>query len=91
MLLKILGFADFVAVFSLVFVDFLPKDLVVIMGIYLILKGLFFTLIGGNMISMLDAGAGIYHVMATYGFSHWIVTSIVVVFIFQKAFVSFMS
>ena len=91
MIVKILGLADFISIFSLIFVDFLPQKLVIIMGVYLILKGLFFTLISGDMVSMFDVGCGIYHFMATLGVSHWIITSIVVLFIFQKAFISFMS
>ena len=91
MLVKVLGFADFVAVFSLVFIDYLPKSLVLIMGLYLLVKGVFFTLIGGSMVSLIDCCCGIYHVMAVFGFGHWIITFIVVTFIFQKAFISFVS
>jgi len=91
MILKILGLADFTAAFSLMFFSYLPRNLVVVMGLYLIIKGLFFTLLGGNMVSMLDCAAGIYHVMATYGLGHWVLTSIIVIFVFQKAFVSFFS
>ncbi|MEK6948158.1 MAG: hypothetical protein AABX19_02845 [Nanoarchaeota archaeon] len=91
MLLKVLALADFIAVFSLVLVNYLPHNLVIIMGIYLILKGLFFTLIGGNFISMLDFACGIYHVLAVFGFSYWLITTIVAVYVLQKSFVSFMS
>ena len=91
MLLKFLALADFVAVFSLVLVNYLPHNMVIIMGIYLILKGLFFTLISGDFISMLDFACGIYHVLAVFGFSYWIITTIVAIYVLQKAFISFMS
>ena len=91
MLLKLLALADFVAVFSLILVNYLPHNLVIIMGIYLILKGLFFTLLGGDVINMLDFACGIYHVLAVFGFSHWIITTIVSLYVLQKSFASFFS
>ena len=91
MLLKLLALADFVAVFSLIFVNYLPHNLVIIMGIYLILKGLFFTLLGGDVVNMLDFTCGVYHVLTVFGFSYWFITAIVAIYVLQKAFISFFS
>ena len=49
-----------------------------------------FAILGGNIISMLDFFCGVYHILAVFGLSYWIITTLVSVYILQKAFVSFM-
>lgn len=88
MLIKILGFADILAIIALLAASILPQPLVILMSIYLILKGIIFVTIGGNIIDVLDVIAGFYMAAASYGISHWIITSIVIIYLGQKAFIS---
>ncbi len=88
MLIKILGFADILTIIALLAASILPQPLVILMAVYLILKGIIFVTIGGNIIDILDVIAGFYIATASYGISHWIITSIVVIYLGQKAFIS---
>lgn len=88
MIVKILGFADILAIIALLAAKILPKQLVIIMALYLILKGLLFLIIGGSFTNLIDTSSGLYLVFAAYGISHWIPTTIVVIFILQKAIIS---
>ena len=90
MLLKLMGIADVLAVIAMFLAAYLPQSLVIIMALYLILKGIFFTLMG-DMISLVDVFAGIYLASASFGASHWIMTLILTVIILQKAIVSIFS
>ena len=90
MILKLLGFADILAIIALLGVSLLPKQIILIMAFYLIVKGVFFTITspGVFLANFLDILCGIYLVAAFYGVSHWFITVILTIFLLQKAFVS---
>ena len=90
MLLRLLGIADLLALIALLLATYLPQSLVIIMSLYLTIKGTFF-LILGNPVSLLDIFAGIYLASASYGLSHWSITSIITILILQKAIISVFS
>jgi len=67
MILKLLGITDLLVLVSLLLVSYLPETLVIIMAVYLIIKGVIFTLFG-DPISLADIFCGLYIVSAAYGF-----------------------
>ncbi len=88
MIVKILGFADILAVIALLTSSFLPQNLVIFMAIYLIIKGLYFILLGGLFPNVFDIISGLYLIIASFGFTHWIPTVLVMLFLLQKAIIS---
>ncbi|MBS3175104.1 hypothetical protein J4440_04445 [Candidatus Woesearchaeota archaeon] len=90
MILKLLGITDLLVLVSLLLVSYLPETLVIIMAVYLIIKGVIFTLFG-DPISLADIFCGLYIVSAAYGLAHWSITLIIIVFILQKSVVSILS
>lgn len=88
MILKILAIADLLAIISLLATNVLPQVLVIIMAIYLIIKGLAFIIMGGLFPSILDMLSGLYLVLAVFGMSHWVFSVVVVIFLGQKAVLS---
>ena len=90
MIVKILGVADMLAVLSLLLASVIPQVIIIIMALYLIIKGLIFTIIG-NIPSFIDLIIGFYIIAVSFGISHWIITLIVVVYIVQKAVISVFS
>ena len=88
MIIKMLGFADLLSIVALLAASILPKSLITIMAAYLIIKGLFFVLTGGVFPSFFDILSGIYLVTAANGITHWIPTTLVVIFLLQKSFFS---
>lgn len=89
MLVKILGFADILAIIALLLATVLPRTLVIIMALYLIFKGIAFMLGGSPFPSFFDFTSGLYLAAASYGISHWIPTLAVIIFLIQKAVLSF--
>jgi len=88
MLIKLLGFADILAIIALITSSILPQSLVLLMAVYLILKGIIFIAIGSGIANFLDIIAGLYIAAASYSISHWVITSIVIIYLGQKAFIS---
>ena len=89
MIVKILGLADILAVIALLLIKILPKPLIIIAALYLIIKGLFFLITGGSIfMNFFDIVSGAYLVSASYGISHWVATSLVIIFLLQKAVIS---
>ena len=84
MLLKVFGLADILSVLALSIAPVLPPSLVLIMALYLMLKGLIFSLMG-DMISLIDILIGFYILLVSAGLSQWIITLIASVYILQKA------
>ncbi len=78
------------AILSLVLIEYLPKSLVIIMAVYLMIKGLFFSLIGDS-ISLLDILSGLYFIAAVNGIFHWLFSIFVILFLLQKALPSVLS
>ena len=90
MLLKLLGIADLLALIALFLATYLPQSLVIFMAIYLIAKGLIFTLMG-DLVSLADVFTGLYIISASYGISHWSITLIITILILQKSIISIFS
>ena len=90
MLLKLLGAADILTLISLLLISYLPKTLVIVMALYLIVKGIIFTLMG-DIVSLIDALSGFYIITASYGLAHWSITLIITLIILQKSIVSIFS
>jgi len=88
MLLKILAIGDILAIISLLGISILPSKFILIMGLYLVMKGVLFMILGGSVPSLLDAGCGIYIIAVAFGIMHWIPTTIVIIYLAQKALVS---
>ena len=89
MIVKIFGLADLLAVIALLGSSLLPKQILIIMSLYLIIKGIFFLLLGGSPLSnIFDSISGFYITLVAYGLSHWIPTVIVTIYILQKAIIS---
>ena len=89
MILKLLAFADILAILALLLSSFLPKTLILLMALYLVVKGLTFIFLFGNLFpSFFDVLCGFYIILAGFGITHWILTVIVILFLGQKAFFS---
>ena len=89
MILKLFGFADILAIIALLAATILPQKLVLLMAIYLIIKGFLFVIMGGVFPNFFDILSGLYLAAASFGISYWIFTTVVVLFLAQKAFLSF--
>lgn len=75
--------------FALVFVGFsfgwTDAGFATIAGLYFLFKGFTFFLMKGNVISLADAGSGIFILFAVFGvFSNVITSTLVVLFLLQK-------
>jgi len=87
MLIKILGAADILAVLSLFLAAVLPQAIIIILALYLIIKGFIFAIMG-NIPSLIDLMIGFYIILVSFGIYHWIPTLIAAIYILQKAIVS---
>ena len=88
MIVKLLGFTDILAIVALLGASMLPQISVLIMGLYLIIKGVLFMILGGQLPNILDIICGFYIVTVSYGLSHWVINLIVILYIGQKAIIS---
>ncbi len=84
MFARILGFGDLFAVLVILLHHFIPKMWA---AMFLILKGFLFVLMR-NLISWLDIFCGIYVIILSWGFSHWLPTTLAVIFLGQKGLLS---
>jgi hypothetical protein len=84
---KILGFLDLISVLSLIFVDYFSLFFLFVFAFYLIIKGFLFVL-SGDFISLFDIISGVYFVFVVIGFSYFVLTFIVGIYILQKALLS---
>ena len=91
MLIKILGILDVISVLMLIFASWLPQKLIIVMAVYLIIKGIYFSLMGGFFPNAIDSLVGFYLIVASAGISHWIPTVLIIIFMLQKALVSIFS
>jgi hypothetical protein len=92
MLLKILGILDFIAGFLFLLDSFggflFINGLVVGFGIYILIKGLIFSLTG-DFASIIDILCGIIMIISLAFTFPVAISLIVAIFLFQKAFFSF--
>lgn len=87
MIQKILGLGDLLCIFAILFAKFLPLQIIILAAFYLIIKGMVFAL-GGDIVSFMDIGIGIYLLLTTINISSTFVTTIAVIFLAQKAIFS---
>ncbi len=90
MILKILGAIDLLIVISLITLEFLSPIILTILGIYLLIKSLFF-IITGDKLSMIEFLCGVYLIMAANEIFHWAITIIFSLYTLQKGFISVFS
>jgi len=88
MIVKILGFFDFVVIFCILFSEILPFTYLIKASLYLLVKGGIFSLTG-DFASYLDVICGIYILFFAFGLSINLFTAIVVLYLGQKCLVSF--
>ena len=88
MIVKILGAIDFLAVIVLLFAGILPPKLLMIFALLLVAKGAFFAF-SGNLVSILDIAIGLYMFFVAYGHPTQVLTVISLIYLAQKAFLSF--
>lgn len=86
MVYKIMSILDILAALSLIFSFFVPNWMMLIFGLYLLLKGFIF-FVGGDFISFLDLLCGVYFGAFVFGFSYTIINILVVIFLVQKGVV----
>jgi len=89
MILKFLGALDLFAIITIIFSFMLPKSVILYGAGWLILKGVLFGFTG-EITSWIDAVCGIYTLFLAYGIGNNIVTVVVVIYLLQKAVVSFL-
>jgi len=97
MLHKVLGVADLItalAFFLNTFLDktdhWFPDKIIIILAIYLIIKGIFF-LVSLDFASIIDIICGIILILSIYMFIPLILSTVVLVFLLQKAIFSLIS
>ena len=90
MFIKVLGVIDLIAAVSLLLSSILPKEWVLLMGIYLLLKGGFF-LLSGDLMSLLDVAVAIYFIFVANEISMVVVTALATLFLLQKGAFSLLS
>ena len=90
MFIKVLGVIDLIAAVSLLLSSILPKEWVLLMGIYLLLKGGLF-LLSGDLMSLLDITVAIYFILVANEISMVVVTALATLFLLQKGAFSVLS
>lgn len=89
MILKFLGILDGFSIITIIFSFILPKSIILYGAGWLILKGVLFGF-SGEITSWIDFICGIYTMFLAYGIGNNIVTIVVVIYLLQKAVVSFL-
>lgn len=87
MFARILGFLDVLAVAVLLLSWLLPAGLISFIAVAVLFKGLFFAMLG-NRISYLDALSGLYLILVSHGWSHWLPSLLTGLFLGQKGLAS---
>ncbi|MBU0757305.1 MAG: hypothetical protein KKF44_04515 [Nanoarchaeota archaeon] len=87
---KILGIMDAICALFFLFTHYfaVPDKALYIIAAYLFTKGLLFTVMSKDIASIIDLCAGLYALMITMGISIPVITTVVVVFLAQKAALS---
>jgi hypothetical protein len=87
MIVKLLGLLDLLCVIVLGLAKFLPHQLVMQLGMLMAMKGIIFASMR-NLVSILDALAGIYMGLLIYGFNNRVITIFFIVYLGQKGLLS---
>ena len=83
MFLKVLGVIDLLAAASLLVASLLPKEWLMIVGLYLGFKGIIF-LAGGDLMSLVDCTVAVYFLLVAFGISNVVITALASLFLIQK-------
>ena len=91
-LLFLLSFFDFLCILVFVLVQFLtiPIKILYIIGAYLIIKGVLFTVLAKDIASIIDLICGLYALIITLGYSSHIATTLVIIYLLQKILFGFL-
>jgi len=85
MIIQLLSMLDLICVFALFSGN---TEVMSICGIYLIIKGGLFALLGDGL-SVIDVIIGLYLIVACFGISFGLITILCLFYLTQKAFMSF--
>jgi hypothetical protein len=89
MVVKILGIIDIIASLVLLLSGIVPGKMILVVGFYLIAKGILFNLFGFDFASSVDAAIGAFMVLGIYvGFSNSFFRVLFFVFLIQKGIFS---
>jgi hypothetical protein len=90
-LLQLLGLFDTVCIIIFVLTQFfsIPDKALYIIGAYLIIKGVLFTVMSKDIASIIDLICGLYALSIVLGFFNPIITLIVILYLAQKVVFSF--
>ncbi len=83
MIVKFLGILDLVLAVGLLLASVLPAEVLMVFGLYLLVKGGFF-LLTGDWMSVLDIGVAIYFMVAAFGVTSAVITAVATLFLIQK-------
>ncbi|MFH0874698.1 MAG: hypothetical protein V1859_02085 [archaeon] len=91
MVLKFLGALDGACAFAFIASQYinLPNLPFYVIGIYLIFKGVLFTVLSSDPASIIDICCGLYAFLITLGLQHPFPTTIATFYLLQKAVFSF--
>ena len=89
MIIKFLGFFDFLVIFVMLLSPFLPFKYMLYAALYLLLKGALFAF-GGDIASYLDVGCGTYLMFFAFGISSMFINVIVGLYLAQKFAISWL-
>ncbi len=89
MIFKTLGFMDLIAVILLLGAAIFPSKLLLYAAVYLVVKGFFFIFVSKDIASFGDALSGVYILMFIIGLSSSVLNTIVLLYLGQKTFFTF--
>ena len=87
-IIRVMGTADLIAGFIILFVTALPRQVALLTALYLITKGGIFAY-SGDKASFLDVFCGLYLIVASFGLEWPLLTILAGLWLLQKAIVSF--
>ncbi len=90
MLVKLLGFIDLAAVFAVLLSSILPARVLLVLGIFIILKGFTFG-ITRSVMNILDIVCGLLIILMAFKITSLTIIILVTLFLLQKAFFSIIS
>ena len=90
MLVKLLGLIDLAAVFAVLLSPLLPARVLLVLGIFIILKGFTFG-ITRSVMNILDIVCGLLIILMAFKITSLTIIILVTLFLLQKAFFSIIS
>ena len=87
--IRVLGILDLLCALGIFFAALLPQSFVLLLAVYLISKGGIFAF-GGDVVSYIDVGCGIYMLFLFIGISNLLVSGLFMFYLIQKSVFSLM-